>query len=166
MNRIRKMVIGTAIAVAAVGGPVAMAATSASAATVSPAHTVSAQLPILPHQWKLNGPNVLRLTTGGHNYLYPAILHTVQVGPNLEVVSGFIHDGYEPVPVNLPIQGVIFGKDVVLSVQYPTVGPDAGPQGDRTVSGKVGVFGHVGGTFTETGPANESGTFGFFNPAH
>lgn len=159
-KNIRTLVASAAI-LASAGGVSAVAATAASAASAAPAVTMAAHV----SQARLSGPNVLSLTFNGHTYNYNIRTATIPVSRNLSLVAGSLRDSYEPQPVNLPIQGVIFGNDVVLSVQYPTTGPDAGPQGVRTFSGTIGAHGHVSGTWNETGSENGSGTFSLLFPA-
>lgn len=140
-------------AASAVAVPAAMAATSASAATVSTMSASVRQLPPTPDQ--------LHLVFQGHTYNYNVRLRTQWVAPGTFLVRGYLTDSYEPQAINLPVRGVIFGNgDVVLSVQYPTTGPDAGNQGLRTFSGQItGPHGQVTGVWDETGTEAGSGPF-------
>jgi hypothetical protein len=114
----------------------------------------------------LNGFNVLKLVDGTTTYTYPALFLSHYAGGGVWVISGIIRDNYEPVHVNLQVHGIQFGNDVVLSVSYPTTGPDAGNQGVRTFSGVIGAGEHVTGDYSETGPENIAGTFLLVFPAH
>jgi hypothetical protein len=141
------LVAGT---VAAVAVPVGVAATSASAATVAPAAVMSYRVP---------APDQLKLTYQGNTYTYKVQLREQWVAPGVEVISGHLTDTYEPVAINLPVHGIQFGNDAVLSVSYPTTGPDAGNQGVRTFSGVVGLHGATSGNWSETGTEAGSGPF-------
>lgn len=133
------------------GGGAAVLATSASAATAAPAIVMSHRTPM---------PDQLKLTFQGTTYTYNVQLRTQWVGNGTFLVRGHLTDTYEPQTISLPVSGVIFGNgDVVLSLQYPTSGPDAGPQGLRTFSGHIGPGGVVTGVWDETGSEAGSGQF-------
>lgn len=145
------LVVGT---LAAVAVPVATSAASASAATVSTMSSVSAPAP------HFRAPDQLKLTFQGNTYTYNVRLHEQWVAPGVVLVTGHLRDSYEPQAISLPVTGVIFdGNDVVLSVQYPATGTDAGNQGVRTFSGTVGPHGYVTGSWSETGSEAGSGPF-------
>lgn len=150
MNKIKAAVASTVLAGASIAG-MAMAATGASAATVQSASVMSAKLPTPADQ--------LTLTYQGKQYTYNVKLHETWIAPGFKVVSGTLRDTYEPQPINLPVYGVDFNGDAVLSVQYPATGVDAGPQGLRTFVGNVGPHGSVTGTYSETGSEAASGPF-------
>jgi hypothetical protein len=104
----------------------------------------------------------LTLTDGTTNFVYRVNLHLTPAGPifnPVEVVSGALCDTYEPIPIALPVHGVVFGDNVVFSVAYPSTGPDAGDQGVRTFSGVIGPWGQVSGSWSETGTEAGSGPF-------
>jgi hypothetical protein len=148
MKLINKALL-TAGALAAVAVPVGTAV-SASAATVAPATVMAYHVP---------APDQLALTFQGNTYKYNVNLHETWVAPGVELISGTLRDTYEPVAINLPVHGVQFGNDAVISVQYPSSGPDAGSQGVRTFSGTVGLHGATSGNWSETGSEAGSGTF-------
>jgi hypothetical protein len=152
-NLLTKAVL-TVGALSAVAVPVAMNAASASAATVS-TMSVSAPAPSFHRM-----PDQLKLTFQGNTYSYNVHLRTQWVAPGVVLVRGHLTDAYEPQAISLPVTGVIFnGNDVVLSVQYPATGPDAGNQGVRTFSGTIGLHGAVSGNWSETGTEAGSGAF-------
>jgi hypothetical protein len=148
---IRKLAAGIASAALLGGGALAVAATSASAAVAAPASLVA-------YHPGFN-PDELKLQFEGNTYTYNVNLREVRVAPGVELVFGTLRDTYEPHAINLQVDGVQFGNDVVISTQYPTTGPDAGNQGDRTFSGVVGPHGHVTGSWSETGTEDGSGAF-------
>lgn len=115
-----------------------------------------------PPVCELSGRNVVQLKDGASTYTYLARFASAPAGPGTEVISGWIRDAYEPVPVNLPVHGVAFqagpGCDMVFSVAYPVTGPDAGNQGVRTFSGAV-AHRHLAGAWSETGTEDGAGTF-------
>jgi hypothetical protein len=148
---IRKLAAGIASAALLGGGALAVAATSASAAVAAPASLVAYH--------PAPSPDQLKLQFEGNTYTYNVNLREVRVAPGTELVFGMLRDSYEPHAINLPVDGVQFGNDVVISVQYPSTGPDAGNQGVRTFSGVVGPHGHVTGSWSETGTEAGSGAF-------
>lgn len=151
-----KVLMVSALSIGAIAGTAAFA-TGASAATTN----VPKPLPAACRTMTFNSDK-LTLIDSGSPFNYQMRLHLTPVGPwwtGVSVVSGTLCDTYEPVTLVLPVHGIVFGRNVVISVQYPSVGPDAGTQGVRTFSGVIGPFGHVIGSWTETGTEAGAGTF-------
>lgn len=160
---LKKVIAGGAIALAAAGITVPVAASMASANVVS---TTAKVTPHFVFPWRLTGHNELTLTFQGNDYSYRlSRVATYPVFPGVEIVRGILTDTYEPVRINLPISGVIFGNDVILTVNYPTTGPDAGDQGSRSFFGTIDPSGNVSGTWSETGTEGGSGTWSLSIPA-
>ena len=158
---IRTRIITSAAVLAALAGGGAATAAAASAATAAPAATMSAHYQI-SHQWRLNGPNQVKLTYQGTAYSYKVLFRTQQVygqqrGQQDELLTGTLTDSY--LPGTLPVNGVVFGNHVVFSVVYP------GAQGVRTFSGAIDRHGSVSGSWTETGSEAGSGPFALVIPA-
>jgi hypothetical protein len=151
---IRKWAIGLAASAAITAG-VAVPATAAFASPASPAHNIPVTCASPVNHDQLS----LKLGTSTYNYKVRLQLQTISFFPRVEVVSGTLCDNYEPVHIALPVHGIVFGNVVVISVQYPSTGPDAGNQGVRTFSGVIGPFGHVIGSWSETGAEAGAGTF-------
>jgi hypothetical protein len=149
--------VAVAIATAGLAAGIATAAIPASAATAAPAThavTTSAQSPRF-----LFGSNVLELQFQGNTFKYPVRLFSFPVAPGVLLIRGSLHDGFEPVPINLRLTGIQIRREVVLTVQYPTFGPDAGSQGDRTFTGTISFGGHLSGVWDETGTEAGTGTW-------
>jgi len=143
--RYSRIVAAAAVPLALAGALAATAASSASAAPAAPAAAAVAQI---QHQWRLNGPNQVKLTYKGTTYTYQVRFSQQLRG---ELLTGTLRDSY--LPGNLPIHGVVFGNHVVFSVVYP------GAQGVRTFSGSIDNHGNVKGLWTETGSEAGSGPF-------
>lgn len=155
-----KFAVVSAISIAAIGGS-AVLATGASAATTGQPTPAPTHLPRACAVHTRASDN-LQLNLGVSNFNYQVRL---RITPELfqrgvYAVNGTLCDTNEPIPLVLPVHGVLFGHGVVvLSVVYPSVGPDAGNQGVRTFSGVIGPFGQVNGAWTETGTEAGSGLF-------
>jgi hypothetical protein len=145
-----RTIIAAVAAPLAIGGAIAGAVIPASSAAASTVSLAS---------YKAPAPDQLKLVYDGTTYTYDVSLHEQFVAPGVELISGTLRDTYEPAAISLPVHGIQFGDDAVLSVKYPTSGIDAGDQGVRTFSGTVGLFGHVTGHWSETGTENGSGPF-------
>ena len=154
----QRITAAVAAFVAAAGLSVAGLAATANAATppANPGHHATCEL---------DGRNVVSLTYLGTTYNYPAVFETARDG----LVTGWLHDGYEPVPLNLPVNGVAIKSgrdcDVVFSVVYPDHGPDAGNQGVRTFSGALDHR-HLAGAVSETGTEDLAVPFSLLFPVH
>jgi hypothetical protein len=145
------------IAAGAIAGSVALAGGASAATTNVPAPHLPAAC-----QTHVRGSDNLQLTFDNQTFRYQVRLRLSPVffQRGVLVVSGTLCDTNEPVPLVLPVHGVIFGHGIaILSVVYPTVGPDAGNQGVRTFSGVIGPHGSVAGTWSETGTEAGSGPF-------
>ena len=146
----------SAVAAGALAGSVAFAGGASAAVT-------SHRPAPLPRACAVHSPfsDRLQLTFNNTNYNYQVRLRLSPVffQRGVLVVSGTLCDLNEPVPLVLPVHGIIFGHVAVFSVSYPTTGPDAGNQGVRTFAGIIGPFGHVTGSWSETGTEAGSGPF-------
>lgn len=146
------------LGIAAIAGSVALS-TSASASTVNR----PAPLPAACRTHVRASDDLqLKLGTSTFNYQARLRLSPVLFQRGVLTISGTLCDANEPVPLVLPVHGVIFGNLAVFSVSYPTVGVDAGNQGVRTFSGVIGRHGQVLGRWSETGTENGSGPFTLF----
>lgn len=146
----------SALSIGAIAGSVAFAGGASAATTNHPAP--------LPRACAVHvrSSDNLRLNLGASNFNYQVRLRLAPVffQRGVLVVSGTLCDTNEPVPLVLPVHGVIFGHVAVFSVSYPTTGPDAGNQGVRTFVGVIGPHGQiVGGHWSETGTEAGSGLF-------
>lgn len=153
----------------AIAGGAAAAVIPATAASAAPVTTMSVIRPI-QQQWQLNGRNEVVLTYDGSTYTYQVQFRTLLLrgphGTKVELLTGKLTDAYEPVPLTMPLSGIISGNHVVFSVSYPAKGPDAGNQGVRTFSGTINRHsGKVTGTWSETGSEAGSGPFYLAFPA-
>lgn len=158
-----KLAKGLVIAASA-GALIAGAATASFAGTTpTPTPTVTVTPSPSPLPVTCRSRDKITLTFNGHQFRYPVVLRLTPLRPFFSgnvLVTGTLCDTYEAVPLVLNVHGLIFGGDAtVFSVRYPTVGVDAGPQGVRTFSGLVGPFGHVIGSWSETGSENGAGPF-------
>ena len=137
MSKLKVLTV-SAISLAALGTSVAFAS-GASASTTN----VPAPLPRACAVHTFQGDN-LRLNLGASNFNYQVRLRLSPVlfQRGVLVVSGTLCDANEPIPMVVPVHGIIFGHVAVISVSYPTFGPDAGNQGVRTFVGVIGPFGH------------------------
>lgn len=154
-----KVLLVSGLSVAAIGTSVAFAS-GASASTTN----VPAPLPRACAVHTFRSDN-LQLNLGASSFNYQVRLRLTPIfqfqrGSGVILISGTLCDTYEPIPLVLPVHGLIFDHGVVvLSVDYPTVGPDAGNQGVRTFVGVIGPHGQVNGTWSETGTEAGSGPF-------
>lgn len=151
-----KVLAVSALSVTALASSVALASGASAATTNHPAPLPRA---CATHSFRSDD---LRLNLGASTFHYQVRL---RIQPELFqrgvfAVNGTLCDTNEPIPLVLPVHGVLFGHGVVvLSVVYPTVGPDAGNQGVRTFSGVIGPHGQVNGTWSETGTEAGTGPF-------
>jgi hypothetical protein len=152
MRRSKKILISAA-AVASLAGLAVPAAASVAAA--APAHTAVVQSYRSHRDWKLSGPNTVKLVHAGGTYTYSVSFH--QRGDQL---SGTLTDlGLPAGSQTLAINGLVNGRDVVFYVSYPPY------QGERAFIATIGQHGVVSGNWTETGTEQGNGTFSLGLPA-
>jgi len=178
------MRLGTkALITAALAGP-AMAAliltgagTASAAVTTTTAHTTSSSGPFnsfcnqypnqygqypnqygqyqfQQNQWNLSGSNTLRVKFEVNTYDYPVYL--TQRG---NCLSGRLTD--QDASFSGRIHGTVYGNFVTFSITYPY----GSRQGTRTFNGTINRWGHVSGSWSETGSENASGSWSLSRPA-
>jgi hypothetical protein len=176
------MRFGTRVAItAAFAGPAIAAllltgAGSASAAvTATTAHTTSSSGPFnqfcnrfqnpygqnqygqnrfQQNQWNLSGFNTIAVKFEVNTYDYP--MYITQQGSCL---TGTLTD--PGASFTGRIHGTVSGNFVVFSVTYPY----GDKQGTRTFNGTINRWGHVSGSWSETGSENASGSWSLSRPA-
>ena len=112
------------------------------------------QFPFQQGQWDLSGPNTLKVSFEVSTYDYA--VNFTQQGSCL---GGSLTDQY--VPITGPIHGTVFGDSVTFSFRYGY----GSKQGTRTFTGTINQWGHVSGTWSETGSENASGNWSLTSPA-
>jgi len=112
------------------------------------------QFPFQQGQWDLSGPNTLKV--GFEVSTYDYAVDFTQQGSCL---AGTLTDQY--VPITGSIHGTVFGDSVTFSFRYGY----GSKQGTRTFTGTINRWGHVSGTWSETGSENASGTWSLTRPA-
>jgi hypothetical protein len=123
-------------------------ASSASAATsyVPVAHACDYKL----------GPNILKLTLNGTDFLYPVVLHDSADGE----VNGYLADsGLPPGHQVLRVHGDCHGSNLVFDENYP--GGQGNRMNDLAITQISPHRGTAVGVFDETGPLAENGTAAF-----
>ena len=107
-------------------------------------------------RWDVRGNNTVDLNYKGTTYTYA--VHFTQHG---SCVGGTLTDtGIPNGPQTGPITGTIVRNHVVFSFTYTYTGE---VQGTRTFNGYVSPWGHVSGTWSETGSEDGSGTWSLAN---
>ncbi len=106
------------------------------------------------NQWNLSGYNTLRVSFEVNTYDYPVYL--TQQGSCLS--GSFTDPGAS---FSGRIHGTVYGNFVTLSVTYPY----GSKQGTRTFNGTINQWGHVSGSWSETGSENASGSWSLSRPA-
>ena len=112
------------------------------------------QFPFQQGQWDLNGPNTLQVSFEVSTYDYA--VNFTQQGSCL---GGWLTDQWAP--ITGPIHGTVFGDSVTFSFRYGF----GSKQGTRTFTGTINQWGHVSGTWWETGSEHASGNWSLTKPA-
>jgi hypothetical protein len=112
------------------------------------------QFPFQQGQWDLSGPNTLRVGFEVNTYAY-----AVDFNQRGTCLGGSLTDQF--VPITGSVHGNVFGDSVTFWFNYGS----GSRQGTRTFTGHINQFGHVTGTWSETGPENASGTWTLTRPA-
>jgi hypothetical protein len=99
-------------------------------------------------QWNLSGSNTLRVKFEVNTYNYPVLL--TQRG---NCLRGTLTD--PGASFTGRIRGTIYGNFLTFSVTYPS----GSKQGTRTFNGTINRWGHVSGSWSETGSENASGSW-------
>jgi hypothetical protein len=146
---------------------------SASAAvTTTTAHTTSSSGPFFPYcnqyqnqhqnqnrfgqeQWNLSGSNTDAVKFEVNTYDYP--VYFTQRG---DCLTGTMTD--PGASFSGRIHGTVYGNFVIFSVTYPS----GSKQGTRTFNGTINRWGHVSGSWSETGSENGSGSWSLSRSAH
>jgi hypothetical protein len=167
-----RVMITAAVAGPAMAALILAGAGSASAAvTTTTAHTTSSSGAFSPfcnqyqnqygynqfqqNQWNLSGSNTLRVKFEVNTYNYPVLL--TQRG---NCLRGTLTD--PGASFTGRIHGTIYGNFVTFSVTYPA----GSKQGRRTFNGTINRWGHVSGSWSETGSENASGSWWLTRPAY
>jgi hypothetical protein len=171
-----------ALITAAVAGP-AMAALiltvggpANAAVTTTTAHTTSSSGPSYPYcnqyqnqyqpnqyqpnqfrqnGWNLSGSNTIKVKFEVNTYDYP--VYFTQRG---NCLTGTMTD--PGASFSGRIHGTVYGNFVVFSITYPS----GSKQGTRTFNGTINQWGHVSGSWSETGYENASGSWSLARSAH
>jgi hypothetical protein len=134
----------------------------ANAAVTTTGHTAtSSSFPGFPfcfrrhlERWDFNGDNTVVATLNGSTMIFKYPVDFRQRGSCLR---GTLTDPYfnPPTGISGPISGIVVRNRVTFSFTYPA----GSVQGTRTFVGRVNFDGDVSGTWSETGSANETGTW-------
>jgi hypothetical protein len=108
----------------------------------------------LQERWNLSGSNTAAVKFEVNTYNYPVYLR--QQGSCL---SGTLTD--PDASFTGQIHGTVSGNFVVFSVTYPS----GSPQGTRTFNGTINRWGHVSGSWSETGSENAAGSWSLASAA-
>jgi hypothetical protein len=164
--------ITTAFAGPAIAALILTGAGSASAAvTTTTAHTTSSSGPFFPfcnqhqnhlqqnrfqqEQWNLSGSNTDAVKFEVNTYDYP--VYFTQQG---NCLTGTMTD--PGASFSGRIHGTVYGNFVIFSITYPS----GSKQGTRTFNGTINRWGHVSGSWSETGSENASGSWSLTRSAH
>ena len=112
------------------------------------------QFPYQQGQWDLSGPNTLRVSFEVSTYDY-----AVDFNQQGTCLRGSLTDQW--VPITGSLRGNVFGDSVTFSFNYGY----GSKQGTRTFTGHINQWGHVSGTWSETGSEHASGTWSLTRPA-
>jgi hypothetical protein len=143
---------------AAIGAGVAAATALGAGALASSASAATANIPA-PHvcAYKL-GPNVLKLTFNGTDFLYPTVLHVANNG----VVTGRLQDGGLPAGHQvLRVNGLCVGSNLILDTNYPSADPQGSRSEDLVITSVSQHRGTAAGVWDETGTEDGTGAASF-----
>jgi hypothetical protein len=158
MRNIGKSVLRTCAGLAVAASLVTGGAGVASAATTSPATHSNFWYgcnPWAKERWNLNGQNTIE------NYQFGSPLsYSVTIKQYGGCLSGTMTDPYYP--TTGPIHGAVYGNHVAIRFTYPA----GSVQGTRTFTGTINRWGHVWGTWTETGTEAASSTWSLASHVH
>jgi hypothetical protein len=99
-------------------------------------------------QWNLSGPNTLAVKFEVNTYDYP--VYFSQQGTCL--TGSFTDPGAS---FSGRVHGTVYGNFITFSVTYPY----GSKQGTRTFNGTINQWGHVSGSWSETGSENAAGSW-------
>ena len=153
-----KTAIMTAVAGPAIAAMILTGVGPAHAAVTTTSHTAtSSSFPFFPfcfrrhlERWDFNGDNTVVATLDGSSKIFNYPVDFRQRGSCLR---GTLTDPL--FPTSGPIHGIVIRNFVRFSFTYPS----GSIQGTRTFVGHVDHDGDVSGTWSETGSANETGTW-------
>jgi hypothetical protein len=106
-------------------------------------------------QWNLSGFNTVEVKFEVNTYDYPVYL--TQQG---NCLSGTLTD--QDASFSGRIHGTVYGNFVIFSITYPS----GSKQGTRTFNGTINQWGHVSGSWSETGSENAAGSWSLSRPAN
>ena len=99
-------------------------------------------------QWNLSGWNTVKVKFEVNTYDYP--VYFTQQG---RCLTGTLTDKWAPFTGR--IHGTVYGGFLTFSITYPS----GFAQGTRTFNGTINRWGHVSGSWSETGSENASGSW-------
>jgi hypothetical protein len=105
-------------------------------------------------QWNLSGSNTAEVKFEVNTYGYPVYFR--QQGSCL---TGTLTD--PGASFTGRIHGTVYGNFITFSVTYPS----GDNQGTRTFNGTINQWGHVSGSWSETGSENAAGSWSLTGPA-
>jgi hypothetical protein len=105
-------------------------------------------------QWNLSGSNTVHVKFEVNTYDY-----SVSFSQEGSCLTGWMTD--PGASFSGRIHGTIYGSFVTFSITYPS----GSKQGTRTFNGTINQWGHVSGSWSETGSENASGSWWLSNPA-
>ncbi len=105
--------------------------------------------------WNLSGWNTVKVKFEVNTYDYP--VYFTQYGSCL---TGTLTD--PDASFSGRIHGTVYGNFIVFSITYPS----GDNQGTRTFNGTINRWGHVSGSWSETGSENASGSWSLTRSAH
>jgi hypothetical protein len=106
-------------------------------------------------QWNLSGSNTAEVKFEVNTYDYP--MYLTQRG---DCLSGTLTD--PGASFTGRIHGTVYGNFITFSITYPS----GDNQGTRTFNGTINRWGHVSGSWSETGSENAAGSWSLSRPAH
>ncbi|MGH3257476.1 MAG: hypothetical protein ACRDOU_19140 [Streptosporangiaceae bacterium] len=107
------------------------------------------------NQWNLSGSNTVKVKFEVNTYDYP--VYFTQQG---NCLTGTMTD--PGASFSGRVHGTVYGNFVVFSITYPS----GSKQGTRTFNGTINQWGHVSGSWSETGSENGSGSWSLSRSAH
>jgi hypothetical protein len=106
-------------------------------------------------QWNFSGSNTAKVKFEVNTYAYP--VYFTQQGSCL---TGTLTD--PDASFTGRIHGTVYGNFITFSITYPS----SDNQGTRTFNGTINQWGHVSGSWSETGTENAAGSWSLTRPAH
>jgi hypothetical protein len=162
-----KAAIAAAFAGPAIAALILTGAGAANAAVTTTAHTTSSgsyfpfcnqyQFPqnqYLQEQWNLSGSNTVHVKFEVNTYDY-----SVSFRQEGSCLTGWLTD--PGASFTGRVHGTVYGNFVTFSITYPS----GDTQGTRTFNGTINQWGHVSGSWSETGSENASGSWWLSNSA-